>query len=912
MKTKVQISILFIFANLSLLHAQVSPTDAVPDSVMQTQDTLPVGQNSLNPALQQVRLSKDTIDVPIKYSARDSMEYDIANRKIYLYGGAEVTYQTLNLKAGYIEFDWESGIVTAEGRVDSIGRTVEIPEFADGDQQFKSQRMRYNFDNQKGVIYDVSTTQQNLYVLGEKSKFVRREVERGDSIATEDIIYSQDAIFTTCNHPQPHYGIRSKKQKVIPGKLVVVGPSNLELGGVPTPLWLPFGFFPVTETRSQGIIFPRDYEYSPQWGFGLRDVAYYIPISDYMDLTVSGDIYLKGTWGLSLAANYRKRYRYNGSASLGFSSRRTENNEGQVSFQNSYALRVSHNQDSRAHPTRKLGGSINIQTNGFQQLNQNDANSVLQGQLSSNFSYSQIFPGKPYNLSVSFNHSQNTRTGDINISFPTVNFATQTMYPLKRQERIGQERWYERIAVRYRGEARNSLTAKDTTLFTQQTLREAQFGARHDATLNTSFKVFKYFSVNPNVSYEEVWNFKSIERDFVPNLEIEQDTIFNPIDSTDFTVVSDTLRFGDVDVDTLFGFRPTREFTASVGVNTQIFGTLLFKKGWLRGVRHVVKPSVSFNYTPDYTNPSLEYYKSYVRQTDAMDFDTIQYSVFEGGIYGSPSRSGEQMSLSYAINNIFEAKYFSKKDSTEQRFKLFDNIYIRGNYNFAADSLNWSQVSVSGTTRLFKGISTLNVNARWDPYDANENGQRVNQLYWRTQSSLLRFVDASFRLTTRLTVRQIRELFNREDESSNNRQQIDGPRERGQQEEAPKTLAQQESLLDVFENFSLSHNFNLDLRRINGRDTLIVSTHAINVNGNLQLTPNWSIRVGNFGYDFRSNQFTYPAFGFVRNLHCWQMSFDWFPTRNTYNFSLFVRDNPLSFIRIPYGQNNADGRFRGF
>jgi len=917
LKTKVQISILLIFGIMPFLHAQV-PTDTIPasnvqDSLRTEQDTVPLRQNTLKPALQEVRLSSDSIDAPIKYSARDSMEYDIANKKIYLFGGAEVTYQTMNLKAGYIEFDWETGIVTAEGRVDSIGRSVEIPEFADGDQQFKSQRMRYNFENQKGIIYDVSTTQQNLYVLGEKSKFVRREVERGDSIATEDIIYSQDAIFTTCNHPEPHYGIRSQKQKVIPGKLVIVGPSNLELGGVPTPLWLPFGFFPITNKRSQGFIFPRDYEYSPQWGFGLRNIAYYIPVSDYMDLTVSGDIYLKGTWGLSVGTSYRKRYRYNGSADLSFSSRRTENNEGVVSFQNSYALRVSHNQDSRAHPTRTLGGSINIQTNGFQQVNRNDPQSVLSGQLSSNFSYSQIFPGKPYNLSVSFNHSQNTRTGDINISFPTVNFATQTMYPLKRKEAVGEERWYERIALRYRGEARNRFTAKDTTLFTQQTLRDAQFGARHDATLNTSFKVFRYFSVNPNISYEEVWNFKSIERDFVPNLEIEQDTIFNPADSTDFMVVRDTVGFGELELDTLFGFRPTREFTASVGVNTQIFGTVLFKNGWLRGLRHVVKPSVSFNYTPDYTAPSLGYYKSYIEQTGAMTSDTVQYSVFEGNIYGSPSRSGRQMSLSYAINNIFEAKYFSQKDSSEKRLKLFDNIYMRGNYNFAADSLKWSQVNVSGTTRLFQGISTLSVNARWDPYDATENGRRINRLYWRTQGSLLRFVDASFRFTTRLTVRQIRELFNREEEGQgSNRQQNRSTRTQGQQQNQGRTVAQQQSLLDVFENFSLSHNFNIDIERMNGRDTLLVSTHSINVNGNLQLTPNWSIRVGNFGYDFRSDQFTYPAFGFVRNLHCWQMSFDWYPTRNTYSFSLFVRDNPLSFIRIPYGQNNADGRFRGF
>lgn len=948
MKTKVQISILLFFGILGVLSAQVPadsleisvdtlPLDTVLlplDTIPGSQDTTPTRENTLNMSLSQVTLSSDSIDAPIKYSARDSMEYDIANKKIYLYGGAEVSYTTMNLKAGFIEFNWETGIVTAEGRVDSIGRTVEIPEFTDGDQAFKAQRMRYNFETQKGIIYDVSTTQQNLYVIGSKSKFIRTDVAQGDSTVTQDIIYSQDAIFTTCNHPEPHYGIRSQRQKVIPGKLVIVGPSNLEIAGVPTPLWLPFGFFPVTEKRSKGLIFPRDYEYSRQWGYGIKDIAYYLPLNDYMDLTISGDIYLKGTWGLNALTNYRKRYKYTGSAGIGFSSRRTENDEGKIDFQESYYLRVSHNQDSRAHPTRRLGGSINIQTNGYQQINRNDAQSVLQGQLSSNFSYDQAFPGKPYRLSIGLNHSQNTRTRDITINFPSINFQTQTMYPFKRKQAIGQERWYEQIALRYQGEAKNRFMAKDSTLFQQQTLTNAQFGARHEVSLNTSFKpmknytgknfilkTLKYFSVNPSINYEQVWNFKYDEVSARNTFDIIYDTLYNA-DSTEFMRVPIDTIFTLRDTTSQFGFKPVQQMTASVGVNTQLFGTLLFKKGWLRGVRHVIKPSASFNYSPDYNIESLGF-RDLVVQEDVDLFDTIRYNIFNNNIYLPPSLSGRQMSISYSINNIFEAKYFSKRDSTEKRLKLFDNIYINGNYNFARDTLKWSQVSMSGTTRFFKGISTLSASAAFDPYATGDKGQRINRFYWNTDGKILRFVNANFRFTSGITVGKIRELLRgTQDEQiveTENRSGIDSNLEEEGPARAPagqskdkKVLGQQENLLDLLENFRINHNFVFEFREINGRDTALLSTHSLNLDGSIQLTPNWSIRVGNIGYDFISKRITYPDLGFIRNLHCWQLSFNWFPQRRAYSFSLYVRDNPLNFIKIPYQRNNADGRFQGF
>ncbi|MCP3933117.1 MAG: LPS-assembly protein LptD, partial [Bacteroidetes bacterium] len=743
MKAKVLYTFFIFFLVLSALQSQDAPPIEMEMDTLAT-DTIPILGDSISMQQFNVPLSKDSMDAPVSYIAEDSMIYDIASQKIYLHGEAVVEYTSIHLSAAYIEFDWETNIVTATGKPDSLGKMAGNPEFKDDSQSFTCKKLQYNFKSGKGIIYDVTTTQNDMFVRGKKSKFISDQ-SKDTTSAKEDIIYSQNAIFSTCDHPEPHFGVRSKKQKVIPNKMVIVGPSNLEIMGIPTPLWLPFGFFPMSDRKSTGLLFPKDYEYSEQWGFGLRNIGWYFPINDYWDLQMTGDIYVKGTWGLQANARYRKRYKYNGNIVMGYASRRTESNLGEISRNSSMSLRVSHNQDNRAHPNIQFGGSINIQTNNYQSTNRNDARSVLQNTLSSNFSFSKKFPGKPYSFSASFNHSQNTATRNVTINFPTLNFQTTTLYPFKRKNRVGPERWFEKVTLRYKGQAKNRFIAKDTTLFSQKTLEEAQFGAKHDISANTSMRFAKYFNFTPGVTYQEVWNFNHINKEFDPTLELEIDTIYN-VDSTEFMEVIDTIDYGTVNIDTLFGFKPARQFTASLGVNTQIFGTIQFKKGWLRGIRHVIKPALSFNYTPDYTDPERGYYdyvQSDVRYPDELD----RYSVFQGGLYGQPSSGGKQMSLSYSINNIFEAKTFSKKDSTENKLKLFDNIYVRGNYNFARDSLKFSQVSMSGTTRFLKGMTTLSLNASWDPYDVevNESGYqtRIDQFYWRNTGKILRFVDAS-------------------------------------------------------------------------------------------------------------------------------------------------------------------------
>ncbi|MDX1477950.1 MAG: putative LPS assembly protein LptD [Saprospiraceae bacterium] len=891
MKRRIYISILCVFVS-HLISSQVLQVSPPADSQAVTVgDTLPADTLRFS-----FSTSASGLDSELRYDMQDSMLFDNDGSMVHLWGNAVVEYLTMKLQADYIIFNLDSSIATAQGWPDSTGQLAGFPLFTEGDQSFEAKRMRYNFKTNKGMIYDVITQEGDLFIHGAKTKYVGG----GQDTLAEDVIFNQGALITTCDHPEPHYGIRSTKIKTIPNRLAVIGPSNIEINGVPTPLWLPFGFFPVTSSRRAGLIFPKDFEYSENWGFGLRDVGYFLPLSEYMDLKILGDIYFNGSWGLNLQSNYVKRYQYRGTMYLAYSKRITEvRGEIQPNVQKSFSLRVSHSQDAKAHPYRRLGGSINIQSNDFQSLNRNDANSVLTNTYSSNFSWSRNFPGKPYSLSVGFRHSQNTRTNAVTIDAPNIDFRVNRIYPFKRKNAVGKERFYEKIGFKYSGNTRSKFFATDTTIFSSDTWQNAQYGMQHRADVDASFSLFDYVHVTPSVSYEEIWFFKTRQEEFIfdPLTDIEIDTLVQGID-TIFTL--DTIRYGST-ADTLVrGFTPYRRYTTSVSVNTQLFATKRWSNGWLRGLRHVLKPTFSFSYEPD---NSMRYVDSV--RTDIRNDNMRGYSIFQGGVYGATIVSGERALLGYSFNNIFEAKLWSKKDSTEKNIKLFDNIVVSGNYNFAADTLQFSPVSIRGTTRLFKRATNFSFSAVFDPYDVDPvTNRRVDRFYQDTRGKLLRFDNLRASFNTRLTVQKLREIFRGEQEPDQT-----GREERD--ERRTRQAADEDIFFDIFNNFSINHN--LSFMRVGrpGRDTTITTTHTINVRGNLNISPKWSINIGNIGYDFRSDRLTYPDVGFTRDLHCWDMSFSWQPQRGTYTFHIGVKPGSLDFIKIPNRRSNVDA-FGGF
>jgi len=878
--------------SISLADYKVDSLDISIDSLeMVGSDSIPILTDSLSKASLSnipdgVIISADAIEAEIAYDARDSIIYDLLEKKIYLYGEASVVYEDLDLKAGFIIVDWAKNEVFAEHTLDSIQKPNEIPAFKNTDQEFDAMSMRYNFKSKKGIIYDAKSQYNDLYILGSRAKFL---AARQDDI-DEDHIYSSDALFTTCNHPEPHYGIRSKKQKVIPNKVVVVGPSNLEIMGIPTPLILPFGFFPISESRRAGLIFPQDFTYSPTWGFGLENLGYYTPINEHLDVSLTGDIYFNGTYGLHLNTNYKKIYKYTGALSLNWSERKREV-RGDPQIEKSFSIRWNHAQDQRAHPTRSLSGSVNIQTNGYQSLNNNDAQSVLQNQLSSNINFSKSFSGKPYRFTATAGHSQNTRTNKVTVNLPTLEFKTQNLFPFKRKTRKGKEQWYEKISATYSAKFRNQVNTTDTTIFTQETLDNLDFGVEQRVNTATSFKLFKYLNVSPSINYQEVWQPYSIDKLYSSRDSISIDTTFN-IDSTDNIITMDTTFIEDfIDVEN-FGFNRWNNYSGGVSINTQIFGIWQREKGWLRGVRHLIKPSLSFNFSPDNLKEERGYYKTLDYEDEFGIAQQVEYGVYEGGIFGSPSRSGTQANISYGINNIFEAKVLSKRDSTEQKLKIFDNLRFGGSYNIAADSMQWSRLTMSGTTRLFKGLTTINIGASWDPYALDEEtGKTINEFHFEDTGKLLRFLGGRANISTTFSIRKIKELI--KGKNSNSKSPTD---------------EQYGSLVEVFEGFNFRHQFNLNLDVVDGRDTLVVGTHTLSTSGSMQLTNKWNVRVGNVGYDFTTKRLTYPDLSFSRNLHCWETGLSWQPFRGTYSF--YLRVNPsstLNFLKIPYDKRNVDG-----
>jgi len=831
------------------------------------------------------KLSKDSLDAEVDCSATDTMWYELKDKKIHLIKNAEVKYKTIDLKADYIVFDWNSNLLHANGRPDSSGTLAGKPEFDDGQQKFKARELKYNFKTKKGIVYDVTTKENDIYVLGSKAKFITTT----DTLKKDNYVYNKNAIITTCDAPIPHYGIYSKTQKVVPNKLAVVGPSVLMIGDVPTPLVLPFAFFPLARGQRAGLILPRDYENSETWGFGLRDIGYYFPVSQYMDVRLTGDIYFRGSWALNSQVRYTKRYKYNGNVNLAYSNRVNEiPGSTEIESNKSYSIRWSHNQDAKANPSIQFGGNLNIESNNFQRTNYNDAQSVLTNSLSSNLNFTKRFTGTSSQLTASLSHSQNTNTRDVLINFPVLGFQTGSIYPFKSKEgAIGKEPWYEKIYFTYDASARNELKTKDTTLFTSQSLKDLKYGVRQSFSTSYNTNVFKYFNISPSVRYEEVWNFDHVEKNFDPSLIVDTVPIKNSVgDTIDYQY---NYTYGKIVSNRVNGFLPFRTVSASLSLNTQIFGTIQMKKGLIRGLRHVIKPSISMNYSPAY-NTDTRIFK-YVDSDSRPAFNVPQaYSVFETSVFGGPPNSGQALSLNYGLNNIFEGKYYSKRDSTVKKFKIFDNINISGNYNFSADSLKWSRINYSGTARFFKGLTTLTISGSFDPYDKDKNGRSINTFYYKTKGKLLRFVSASFRFNTSLTMKQIFESSSKKP----------GP--------SPTPIGKS-AMQELFENMFIQHTFNLTVFPAFKGDTVVVSEHNIDMNGSIPISKGWKIDVGRIGYDLISKKLTYPDFGFYRDLHCWEMGMNWQPDRGTYSFYLRVKPSSLDFINVPYRKSNQDATF---
>jgi hypothetical protein len=880
----------------------------LPDSLAALLDTLPPFQGFSDSASidlsRSVRFSNDGLDEEVSYGARDSMWFDVKNKQVHLYGAASVKYTSLTITAGYILLDYSKNEITAALYPDSSGKLAGPPDFKDGQQSFTAQKLRYNFKSKKGIIYEARTQQDDLYVLGERAKFIG-SADADTSGRARNTIFNQDAIITTCDQPHPHFGIRTKKLKVIPDKLVVTGFSNVEIGGIPTPLVLPFGFFPISKTRKAGLIIPRDFEFADREGLGIKDFGWYQPINEHMDATALLNIYTSGSWGISGTLRYKEIYRYDGNFRLRYNKRVSENNQAQKVAARSFGIAWQHAQDAKAHPTRRFGGSINIETNRDQNRNRNDFGSVYQNTLNSNLNYSRSFPGKPYQLNMGLTHSQNTQTRIMNISLPNATFTMQRIFPFKRKVQVGSEKWFEKISLNYNSQLRNDLSTIDTLLFTRRTLQTARIGIQHRASTDYNVKIFKYINIAPSISVEENWYPYQIEKQLKNEIRYVYDTVRQNGEIVAINVNENKTQYG---IDTTvrnWGFYTYRNINSSISANTALFLTKQFKKGWLRGFRHTFKPSASMSFGPDYTRSRYDRFYRTV-ETDLRRGtrfnDTLTYSVFDEANFGRPpgTRNARDLILNYSLGNIIEFKHYSARRDTVLRKRLFDNLVFSGNYNLTADSLHWSTIGTGGLFRFFKGILNVTWNATFDPYITNARGVRINQYMLEQNGKLFRMSNLGVQFNTNCTVKQLRDLFKKTPVA-------------GAKPEDPQQKLDKDEFIDWFDNFNLSHRISFDRRLIptgygTAKDTLVIGTNNLSVSGSIQLTSKWAINLNNISYDFPSKRLVYPDLGISRDLHCWQLNLSWQPDRGTYLFTINVKPGSLDFLKVPYRKNNFDAR----
>lgn len=867
------------FICLSSLWAQVDSLPAPPRLTAAQRDSLAATQVRAD-TTRPFKLSKDSIDAPVKYTSRDSQVVDYRAKLAHLYGEAKIEYTDITLEADYIRYDIDGKTVFASAWKDSTGALTKTgqPKFTQAKETFDCDSLKYNFATGKAIVYNLSSVYDGMHVHGEKTMLIRdTSVAASDTSAARNIIYNQSAIISSCDLPEPHFGIRSNRQKLIPNKQVIIGPSTLEIQGVPV-FWLPFGFFPVTQTRRAGLIIPKDYDFSPNFGFGIRDIGYFTPIGEHFNVNATFDIYTRGSWGMNLTSDYNKKYKYSGNLQFSYDKRVEERivklpgtDVDQVTNipATSIGIRWSHNQASTAHPYQRFSGSVNINTNGqVNRLVDNSATNQFNSNLTSQISFSRSFPGLPISINGSVNHNQNVNTGLVNMSLPRFALNMQRIYPFKNKRRSGPERFYEKINLKYDLDLQNNIRTKDSLLFTSAMFDDSQYGIQHRINASTDFKLARYFNFSPAFDFTEVWNFQTIN--------YRQDTA------------------NVVKRDTIQEFKPVHLYNFSMGFNTTLYGTMRFKKGLLRGLRHTMRPSVSLAYTPNYVSPELKYFQ---------EIGGVYYNRLANSLYAKPSESGQNFGLNFSLNNNLEAKYYSKKDTTEKILKVFENFSLSTNYNFLADTLKWQPISGFGSTRFFNGLTTLGINIALDPYD-KVNGRRVNTWYVRSHKAPLRLERLQFNLNSRLSYREILDFFQgkKKAEAAEEEDEVDADEVSKPQNQGPA----EEYFYDLFRSFSISHDMAFGLNTTGSGQSFGITTNSIYINGDIPLTQKWSIRLGSIGYDFVNKDLTYPDLGITRDLHCWTMVLSTQPQRGTFTFTIQVKDPKLNFLKVPYAKGNYD------
>ena len=829
---------------------------------------------------------KEPLDAPVIYEASDSIVFT-KEGYAHLYGEGKVNYQNIELTSAVITMNMDSSTVYATGVTDTAGVETGSPIFKDGETPYESKIMRYNFKTKKGFINSIVTQQGEGYVTSEEGK-------KG----ANDEIYMRHGKYTTCdNHEHPHFYLKLSMAKVRPKKNVVFGPAQLVVEDVPLPIAVPFGFFPFNSSYSSGFIMPT-YGDEMNRGFYLRDGGYYFAISDQMDLKVLGEIFTKGSWGLSAASNYNKRYKFSGSFNASYLVTKTgEKNMPDYSVSKDFRIQWSHRQDAKANPNSSFSASVNFATSSYDRSSLSslyNPQQYSQNTKASSVSYSRNFPEIGLNISGAFNITQNTRDSSLSMTLPDVNISLNRIYPFKRKKSAGDERWYEKISLQYTGSITNSISTKDNLLF-KTPLTQWENGMQHKIPVSATFNLFKYINIVPSFNYTERWYLRKVKQSYDPSPT-----------STDH-----------VKRDTINGFNRLYDYNLSLQMNTKLYGMYkpLFMKSKELQIRHVFTPTVSYTYTPDFGKSRYGYYDTYTYTDEDGEVRTVEYSPYEGAVYGYPGKNMSQ-NISFSIDNNIEMKMKSDKDTTGyKKISLIDQLGASLSYDVA--NKKWSDLSMNLRLKLTKSY-TFNMNASFATYayQFDENGNVV--VGDRTEWSYGRFgrfqgYSGSFSYT--LNNDTFKKLFGKKDEDEKNKD--NKGKEENEDEETEEETEEQNNNSNMRKTekasvdsdgylafklpWSVSLSYSYSIREDRSKDINIKTmrypyslTHSLNVSGNFKIGSRWNMTYST-GYDFTSKEMSMTTLNITRDLHCFNMSCGLvFGPFTSYNFSIRANSSMLT------------------
>ncbi len=845
--------------------------------------------------------SDNVLDAPVKYEASDSIVFDYRRSRAHLYGDSKVNYQNLELDAEEIDISIDSSLVYASGREDSTGTIQGKPLFKQGSDEYEPDKIAYNFKTRKAFIKNVYTQ--------EGEGFMQTIDGKRDS---SGVMYIRHGKYTTCDAEHPHFYLSLSRAKMHPGKNVIFGPAHIVVEDVPLPLALPYGFFPFKSKYSSGFIMPT-YGDEMNRGFYLRDGGYYFAINDYVDVKMLADIYTKGSWSLSAQSTYRKRYKFNGSLYVSYQyTHEGEKNFPDEATSKSFKITWSHRQDAKANPTQSFSASVNFATSSYERNNLTsmyNPESYTQSTRTSSLSYSKSFPNIGLTLSGSFNLSQNVRDSSISVTLPNLTVSMNRFYPFKRKKMVGKERWYEKIAMSYTGNLTNSINTKENLLFKSSLIKDWRNGMRHQIPISASFSILKYINITPSFNFtDRMYSHKVMQSWDQDHQRVKRDT--------------------------LYGFYNVYNFNMSMSANTKIYG-MFYPMPWAGGkkiyaIRHVLTPTVSFSYAPDFSKPSFGFYDSYVKTDANGNVSTVTYSPFSGGVYGTVG-SGMTGNVTVDISNNLEMKVRTKKDSVGfRKISLIDEFGLNMSYNMAAKVRPLSDLNMRIRLKLTKSY-TFSMNAVFATYayEFDKNGNvRVGEKTEYSQGRFGRFQGMTQNLSYTFNNQSIKKLFGLVSKSGRNMakdddnddddedddefdddtdpemQNVDPDRKKGRmgaKGEGKSGEIDEDGYLKFSMPWSLSVSYGITMRENTSAPINPVRmrypykfTQTLNFSGSLRISEGWNFSFSS-GYDFNYKKLSMTTASLSRDLHCFAMSASMviFPY-TSYNFTFACKAGTLA------------------